>query len=69
MTKHASSSSYTMFFSLLGGAVIGAIGLVSSTPSAGLEDRSNPRTVAFQFSGKIETADAAENGPIEVMYI
>ena len=69
MTKHASSSSYTMFFSLLGGAVIGAIGLVSSTPNAGLEDRSNPRTVAFQFSGKIETADASDTGPIEVMYI
>ena len=69
MQMDSRSTHNTMLFTLLGGAVLGAVAVALTTPKTGQEVRNTLRTAARRLRGKVEETDEVDTGTIDALFI
>lgn len=69
MNLKSSSFPTSTLLALLGGASLGAVAVALTTPKTGREVRKQLLAVANRLSGKTAYGYAAEDGPVEMLFI
>jgi gas vesicle protein len=65
----SSSTNNLMLFSMIGGAVLGAVAVALTTPKTGREVRGTLKSAARRLRGRLEEPEDLDTGTIDALFI